>query len=79
MPHLDGIETLHTLKSDALTCQIPVLVITGSTEQKELLQGHLVSALSYLPKPISLGAFAEAGAHAGLRFGMISADSLVVR
>ncbi|HEY2682296.1 MAG TPA: PAS domain S-box protein [Steroidobacteraceae bacterium] len=79
MPRLDGVEMLHTLKSDALTCQIPVLVITGSTEQKELLQGHLVNALSYLPKPISLGAFAEAGAHAGLRFGMISADSSVVR
>lgn len=52
MPHLDGIEATRRLHADPSTCEIPVIMVSGQTEEKHVEAGFSAGAREYLTKPI---------------------------
>lgn len=66
MPKVDGIEVLRRLKEDARTRAIPVVVMTSSDEEQDVLESYRLGVNSYIVKPVEFGAFAEVVARIGL-------------
>jgi two-component system response regulator len=66
LPKVDGIEVLRRLKSQPRTRSIPVVVLTSSTEQRDLQDAYELGVNSYVAKPIKFDEFAKAVADLGL-------------
>jgi two-component system response regulator len=60
LPKLDGHEVLKRLKDDQRTCGIPVVMLTSSSEEKDVMQTYQVGANSYIIKPVDFEQFTEA-------------------
>lgn len=66
LPKVDGIEVLRRLKANERTRSIPVVVLTSSTEQRDLQDAYELGVNSYVAKPIKFDEFAKAVANLGL-------------
>ncbi len=66
MPKVDGIEVLRRVKEDARTRTIPVVVMTSSNEEKDVVDSYRLGVNSYIVKPIDFGAFFETVSKIGL-------------
>lgn len=66
LPKIDGIEVLKQLKSNARTKLIPVVVLTSSDEQNDILKSYGLGANSYIRKPVDFNKFIEVAANIGL-------------
>ena len=54
-----GLELLQQLKAEERTRHIPVVVLTGSTDEKEMLESYLLGANSYVVKPVNSRQYAQ--------------------
>lgn len=63
---LDGLDVLKALRADDRTGLIPVIVLTSSREEQDLMASYKSGANSYIRKPVDFGQFAEAVRHLGL-------------
>jgi two-component system response regulator len=52
MPRLDGLDVLRALKSDAGTRSIPIVVMTSSSQERDLAESYHLGVNGYVPKPI---------------------------
>ncbi len=59
LPKVDGLEVLRTLKSDPRTKVIPVVILTSSKEQRDLVEGYKLGVNSYIQKPVDFDQFRE--------------------
>jgi chemotaxis family two-component system response regulator Rcp1 len=59
LPRIDGREVLHTIKSDPELHRMPVIVLTTSREEQDVLRSYELQANSYISKPIDLGEFID--------------------
>ncbi len=59
LPKIDGSEVLAELKKDARTRAIPVVVMTSSREERDLIRGYQLGANSYVQKPVDFAQFRE--------------------
>jgi two-component system response regulator len=66
MPRMDGLEVLRRLKQDARTRSIPVVMLTSSREEGDLVESYALGVNSYIVKPVEFEAFAEIVAQVGL-------------
>lgn len=66
LPRLDGLEVLRRLRADERTCLLPVVILTSSKEEQDLINGYRLGANSYVRKPVEFGQFAEAVRQLGL-------------
>jgi CheY-like chemotaxis protein len=66
LPKVDGLEVLRRIKSDERTQVIPVIVLTSSTEEKDVVTSYKLGVNSYINKPVDFDKFAEAVAQLGL-------------
>jgi two-component system response regulator len=66
MPRLGGIDVLRRLKSDAGTKPIPVVMLTSSAEERDIVESYHLGLNSYLVKPVSFSAFTDVVVQAGL-------------
>ena len=66
MPKIDGIEVLRRVKGDERTRTIPVVVMTSSNEERDLLESYRLGVNSYIVKPVNFPAFVETVASIGL-------------
>jgi two-component system response regulator len=66
LPKIDGIEVLKQLRGNELTKLLPVVILTSSTEQRDILNGYRFGANSYVRKPVDFVEFNEAIRHLGL-------------
>jgi two-component system response regulator len=66
MPHLNGIDVLRSLKADERTQAIPVVVMTSSSEPRDLDECYQLGANGYVAKPIGYIALTEAVARIGM-------------
>lgn len=71
MPLMDGLQVLERMKSDARTRTIPVVMMTSSREEGDLLASYRLGANSFVVKPVDFDAFAEMVADVGM-YWMIS-------
>lgn len=66
MPKVDGIEVLRRLKADAATQTIPIVVMTSSNEEKDVVASYRLGVNSYIVKPVRFEDFLETVAKIGL-------------
>jgi two-component system response regulator len=66
LPKIDGIEVLRRVKSDSRTKSIPVVVLTSSKEQKDVVESYQLGVNSYIVKPVDFERFASAVGELGL-------------
>ncbi|MFD2146040.1 response regulator [Mucilaginibacter antarcticus] len=66
MPKVDGIEVLRQLKSDPVTKTIPVVIMTSSREEQDIITSYDLGVNSYVVKPVNFDAFAKAISDLGL-------------
>ena len=59
LPKVDGLEVLRKVKSDSRTRRIPVVVLTSSREERDLVISYDLGANSYLQKPVDFDQFRE--------------------
>lgn len=57
LPKVDGLEVLRTIKNDAHLKPIPVVVLTSSGEQRDMVEGYNLGVNSYIQKPVSFDNF----------------------
>jgi two-component system response regulator len=66
LPKIDGLEVLKKLKGDERTKSIPVVVLTSSKEQKDVVESYRLGVNSYIVKPVGFEGFASAVGDLGL-------------
>ena len=66
MPKVDGIEVLRRLKEKPATRGIPVVVMTSSNEERDVVESYRLGVNSYIVKPVQFDAFMETVAKIGL-------------
>jgi CheY-like chemotaxis protein len=59
LPKLNGIDVLHEIKSNNKTKQIPVVVLTSSNEEKDIIESYKLGVNSYVVKPVDFNEFIE--------------------
>jgi two-component system, response regulator len=60
LPKIDGLEVLRRIRADERTKLLPVVILTSSKEQQDLLDGYGYGANSYVRKPVDFARFVEA-------------------
>jgi len=60
LPKVDGLEVLKVIKSDPITKIIPVIVLTSSSEEKDIIESYRLGVNSYIVKPVDFDKFVEA-------------------
>jgi two-component system, response regulator len=66
LPKVDGLEVLRQVKADARTQAIPVVVLTSSKEDKDVVESYKLGVNSYIVKPVDFGQFTESVRNLGL-------------
>ncbi len=66
LPKVDGLEVLKRLKGDERTRSIPVVILTSSREQKDIVESYQLGVNSYIVKPVNFEGFANAVRDLGL-------------
>lgn len=72
LPKVDGTEVLRRIKADARTANIPVVILTSSSEQSDLSECYQLGANSYVTKPIKFADFAKVVADVGLYWLLVN-------
>jgi CheY-like chemotaxis protein len=66
LPKVDGLEVLRQIKADPRTRKIPVVVLTTSQEQRDIIESYDLGVNSYIVKPVNFDQFVEATRILGL-------------
>lgn len=60
LPKVDGLEVLQRIKADSRTKSIPVVILTSSKEQRDVIEGYRLGVNSYIVKPVNFDGFTAA-------------------
>jgi two-component system, response regulator len=66
LPRIDGLEVLRRIRADERTRLVPVIVLTASKEDEDVLRSYTLGANAYVRKPVEFVAFVEAAKTLGL-------------
>lgn len=66
LPKVDGLEVLRRLREDPRTRLLPVVILTSSKEEQDMMRGYALGANSYVRKPVDFIEFTEAVRELGL-------------
>ena len=66
LPKVDGLEVLRRLRADERTHTLPIVILTSSNEEKDVVEGYQLGANSYVRKPVDFNEFLEAARQLGL-------------
>lgn len=65
LPKVDGLEVLRRIKADSITRLIPVVALTSSREERDLVETYQLGVNSYITKPVDFEQFTQAVAQVG--------------
>ncbi len=66
LPKIDGLEVLRRIRSDESTLMLPVVILTSSDEERDLVASYKMGVNSYIRKPVNFNDFAEATRQLGM-------------
>ena len=66
LPKIDGLEVLRQLRANERTRYLPVVILTSSKEEQDIINGYKLGVNSYVRKPVDFNQFADAVSHLGL-------------
>jgi CheY-like chemotaxis protein len=66
LPKIDGLEVLRRIRADVRTRFLPVVILTSSRDERDLVEGYRLGANSYVRKPVDFNEFLEATRQLGL-------------
>ena len=72
LPKVDGMEVLHKIKGDDRTRLIPVVVLTSSKEDRDVIESYKLGVNSYISKPVEFDAFAKTVSELGLYWLLVN-------
>jgi CheY-like chemotaxis protein len=72
LPKVDGLEVLKRIRQDARTALLPVVILTSSKEQQDIVSGYRLGCNSYVRKPVDFDQFLEAARQLGLYWLMLN-------
>ena len=72
MPKISGLEVLKKIKSDERTKIIPVILLTSSKEESDIIDGYKLGVNSYIVKPVGFESFEKAVSDIGLYWLLIN-------
>jgi len=72
LPMVDGLEVLRTIKQNSATRTIPVVMLTSSHEQRDVVESYNLGANSYIVKPVDFDGFMAAVADLGMYWMLLN-------
>ena len=66
LPKIDGLEVLRRIRTDETTRMLPVVVLTSSDEERDVVRSYQLGVNSYIRKPVNFNDFAEATRQLGM-------------
>ena len=72
LPKVDGLQVLREIKSDPTTRNIPVVIMTSSREERDIIEGYKLGVNSYVVKPVGFEAFAKAVSELGFYWMLLN-------
>jgi CheY-like chemotaxis protein len=66
LPKIDGLEVLRRIRADPRTCMQPVVILTSSREEHDIVTGYRLGTNSYIRKPVDFDQFVDAISQLGL-------------
>jgi two-component system, response regulator len=76
LPKVDGLEVLHAIRDDERTAMIPVVVLTSSNEQKDIVESYKLHVNSYIQKPVDFDTFQQVVQQLGLYWLVVNQTPL---
>ena len=72
LPLIDGLEVLRQIRADARTRHVPVVVLTSSTEERDVVESYALGVNSYIAKPVDFDQFRDAMRTIGMYWLMLN-------
>jgi CheY-like chemotaxis protein len=72
LPKVDGLEVLRRIKGDPRTLKIPVVVLTSSREERDIVESYQLGVNSYIVKPVDFDQFTDAVRQLGLYWVLLN-------
>lgn len=72
LPKVDGLDVLRQIRANARTHLLPVVVLTSSSEERDIIDSYNLGANSYVRKPVEIEKFTEAVRQLGLYWAVIN-------
>lgn len=72
LPKIDGLEVLKAIRADERTKLLPVVILTSSKEERDIIDGYSLGANSYVRKPVDFVEFTEAVGRLGLYWLLVN-------
>jgi CheY-like chemotaxis protein len=72
MPKMDGLQVLREMKGDPVLRTIPVVIMTSSREERDLVESYRLGVNAYVVKPVDFGQFVESVKRVGLFWALVN-------
>ena len=72
MPRVDGLEVLRQIRADPAMCSIPVVILTSSSEENDMVKGYQLGANAYVVKPVDFDEFISAVSRLGVFWALVN-------
>ena len=75
LPRVSGMEVLRRVRADERAKHLPIVILTASKEEEDIVNGYALGANAYVRKPVEFSAFTEAARTLGL-FWLLSSEAV---
>jgi CheY-like chemotaxis protein len=72
MPKMDGLEVLRRMRADAKLRAVPVVILTSSREERDIIEGYKLGVNAYVVKPVGFDDFVDAVKNLGLFWAVLN-------